>query len=97
MIEIQHVLCPVDFSETSRHALEHAMAVAKWYDARVTVLHVIHPLLVLNPPVLFVEASRETALSCREGSSEGRLSCRHRAASHYRDVGASFQAAPLSG
>jgi nucleotide-binding universal stress UspA family protein len=63
MIEIQHVLCPVDFSETSRHALEHAMAVAKWYDARVTVLHVVHPLLVLNPPVLFVEASREPALT----------------------------------
>jgi nucleotide-binding universal stress UspA family protein len=70
MIEIQHVLCPVDFSETSRHALEHAMAVAKWYDARVTVLHVIHPLLVLNPPVLFVEASREPALTDVESMRE---------------------------
>jgi nucleotide-binding universal stress UspA family protein len=63
MIEIQRVLCPVDFSETSRHALDHALAVAKWYEARVTVLHVIHPLLVLDPPVLFVEASREPALT----------------------------------
>jgi nucleotide-binding universal stress UspA family protein len=62
MIEIRHVLCPVDYSETSRHALEHALAIAKWYDARVTVLHVIHPLLVLDPPVLFVEASSDTAL-----------------------------------
>ena len=63
MIEIRRVLCPVDFSDTSRHALEHALAVAKWYDARVTVLHVNHPLLVLDPPVLFVEASREPALT----------------------------------
>lgn len=63
MIEMKRVLCPVDFSETSRHALNHALAVAKWYEARVTVLHVIHPLLVLEPPVLFVEAPREAELS----------------------------------
>jgi nucleotide-binding universal stress UspA family protein len=63
MIEMRRVLCPVDFSETSRHALEHALAVARWYEARVTVLHVIHPLLVLDPPVLFVEASREPELA----------------------------------
>ena len=50
--------------ETSRHALEHALAVAKCMRrARVTVLHAIHPLLVLDPPVLFVEASREPALT----------------------------------
>ena len=46
MIEIQRILCPVDFSECSRRAVDHAMAIARWYDASVTALHV-YPL----PPV----------------------------------------------
>lgn len=38
-----HVLCPVDFSETSHHALEHAGALAASYGARLTVMHVLPP------------------------------------------------------
>jgi nucleotide-binding universal stress UspA family protein len=41
MAEITRILCPVDFSDTSQHALEHAFAFARWYEARVTVLHVM--------------------------------------------------------
>jgi nucleotide-binding universal stress UspA family protein len=37
---ITHVLCPIDFSETSRHAGDQAVAIARWYHARVTALHV---------------------------------------------------------
>jgi hypothetical protein len=33
MVEIDRILCPVDLSEFSRHALDHALALAKWYDA----------------------------------------------------------------
>ncbi len=39
MIAIKNVLCPVDFSEFSRHALALAHVVARWYDATLTVLH----------------------------------------------------------
>jgi nucleotide-binding universal stress UspA family protein len=39
MIEIRRILCPIDFSDTSRRALDHALAVARWYHASVTVLH----------------------------------------------------------
>ena len=42
MIEIRHVLCPVDFSDFSRRAVDHAIAVARWYGARLTVLYVHH-------------------------------------------------------
>jgi nucleotide-binding universal stress UspA family protein len=45
MIQIARILCPVDFSEFSRHALHHAVAVAKWYESELVVLHV-----VVNPP-----------------------------------------------
>jgi nucleotide-binding universal stress UspA family protein len=34
------ILCPVDFSEFSRLALAHAVALARWYGARVVALHV---------------------------------------------------------
>jgi nucleotide-binding universal stress UspA family protein len=40
MITISHILCPVDFSEFSRRAVDHAVAMARWYEARLTVLHV---------------------------------------------------------
>ncbi len=40
MIEITNVLCPIDFSDYSRHALDHAVAIARWYDSSITVLHV---------------------------------------------------------
>lgn len=40
MIQITRILCPVDFSDHSRHALDHAVAIARWYHAAITVLHV---------------------------------------------------------
>jgi len=56
MIEIREILCPIDFSETSRHALEHAAAMAKWYSSRLTAMHVLVPVLP-QPPILLAEAS----------------------------------------
>jgi nucleotide-binding universal stress UspA family protein len=40
MIEIQRILCPIDFSDFSRHALDHAVAIAKWYESTISLLHV---------------------------------------------------------
>jgi nucleotide-binding universal stress UspA family protein len=40
MVSIRRILCPVDFSDHSRRALDHALAIATWYDAVVTLLHV---------------------------------------------------------
>jgi nucleotide-binding universal stress UspA family protein len=34
------ILCPVDFSDASRHALDHAVGMAKWYGGQVWVHHV---------------------------------------------------------
>jgi nucleotide-binding universal stress UspA family protein len=39
--DVERILCPVDFSEFSRPALQHALRLARWYGARVEVLHVI--------------------------------------------------------
>jgi len=32
MIEIKTILCPIDFSDYSRRALDHAVTIARWYD-----------------------------------------------------------------
>jgi nucleotide-binding universal stress UspA family protein len=40
MIEIQRILCPIDFSDYSRHALDHAVAIARRYESTITVLYV---------------------------------------------------------
>ena len=49
MIQIKRVLCPVDFSDFSRHALDHALTVARCYHSSVTALHVVHPAPVVVP------------------------------------------------
>ena len=46
MIDIQRILCPVDFSDSSRHAMNHAVAIAKWYGAAVTMFHVCAPVQI---------------------------------------------------
>lgn len=43
-IQIHRILCPVDFSDCSRRAFEHAVAVATWYDSTITLLHVGEPV-----------------------------------------------------
>ena len=40
MVNIDRILCPVDLSQFSRDSLHHALALAKWYEAQVTVCHV---------------------------------------------------------
>lgn len=41
MIEFKRVLCAVDLSEASVRPLAYAGAMARWYDARLTALHVV--------------------------------------------------------
>jgi nucleotide-binding universal stress UspA family protein len=40
MPDITRIVCPIDFSEPSRHAIEHAVALARWYEAPILALHV---------------------------------------------------------
>jgi nucleotide-binding universal stress UspA family protein len=45
-LAIARILCPIDFSEASQHAIEHAFAIARWSGAAVSALHVCHPMVV---------------------------------------------------
>ena len=51
MISLTRILCPVDFSDFSRRALDYAVGIARWYDARLTALHVLPPIPTFGPPI----------------------------------------------
>ena len=54
MIEIKRILCPIDFSDFSQRAVDHALAIARWYESTVTLLHVraLVPIAPTAPEML---------------------------------------------
>jgi nucleotide-binding universal stress UspA family protein len=61
MIRITRVLCAVDFSEISQHALDHAAAIAHWYQAQLTLLHAFVTVPTMDgPPLVLADANRES-------------------------------------
>jgi nucleotide-binding universal stress UspA family protein len=49
---IDRILCPVDFSDASRHATQYATAIATLTGARIIGLHVHQPALAMIPAVV---------------------------------------------
>ena len=48
-MDIKCILCPIDFSDASTHAVDQAVVIAGWYKARITALHVCSPMLASVP------------------------------------------------
>lgn len=44
MITLSKILCPVDFSEYSKHALTYAVALATQFHSKLTLVHVVEPI-----------------------------------------------------
>jgi universal stress protein A len=42
---IQHILVPIDFSQSSQQALHFALPLAEQFRARISLLHVIEPII----------------------------------------------------
>jgi nucleotide-binding universal stress UspA family protein len=53
VITISRILCPTDFSELSKNALAQAVALARWYEAEITVLYVA-PVAIAVADVAYV-------------------------------------------
>jgi nucleotide-binding universal stress UspA family protein len=62
MIELKQILCPVDFSEFSRRALDHALGLARCYGSTVTALHVVAPMPVVVPAPYYFGAETPPAM-----------------------------------
>jgi nucleotide-binding universal stress UspA family protein len=79
MIEIQRILCPIDFSDFSRRALDYAVAIARWYDSTITLLHVsaLVPVAAyapgggVLPSAALTPADREALLAEMKRVAEG--------------------------
>jgi nucleotide-binding universal stress UspA family protein len=80
-LEIDRILCPIDFSDTSRHALDHAAALAHWYEARLSLVYV-HPVLAmatlspgvpLMPGVVLTQADRDALAASIEDFARDEL------------------------
>ncbi len=78
MPDITRILCPVDFSDASMHAVDQAIAVAGWYRARVIALHVLEPLTrpvqdlpipADPPPEADLRRARERTAACFEAAT----------------------------
>jgi nucleotide-binding universal stress UspA family protein len=41
VVQFRNILCPIDLSDASARPLAYAAAFARWYEARLTVLHVV--------------------------------------------------------
>jgi universal stress protein A len=64
MTRIQRILVPVDFSETSKRALEYANFFAQRFDAKLDVLHVWRPSEYAGDEmVVFTRSQPELTLS----------------------------------
>jgi len=62
---IQSILLPIDFSAASARVLDYAIPFAEQFGAKLTLLHVIEPLIMpdfINPIPLMVDTSKLTAI-----------------------------------
>jgi universal stress protein A len=50
MKRYHHILAPVDFSTTCEKVVEHAMELAKFYDAQLTLLHSVQDTILISEP-----------------------------------------------
>lgn len=63
--KVRSILAPVDFSEPSLDALPHALALARKYEAQLTLLHVLQPL---HPDLLIdtTQSQRDARVAAHE-------------------------------
>jgi nucleotide-binding universal stress UspA family protein len=73
MIDINRILCPIDFSEFSAHALTYATRMAGWYGATLRVVHVM-PVMPPSAVSPLAETSRQlTERNLRTAIERARL------------------------
>jgi nucleotide-binding universal stress UspA family protein len=61
MLPIKRIVVPLDFTETSNHALDYAVDLARALGAVVSVLHVYQPLVYSFPDAVLVAPPELTA------------------------------------
>jgi nucleotide-binding universal stress UspA family protein len=70
-MEIRRILCPTDFSEASAHAVDQAVAIAGYYKAGITALHVTPSIELTLDAVSLDTVRREIAAFFEVASTAG--------------------------
>ncbi|MEI8244163.1 MAG: universal stress protein [bacterium] len=70
-VQVLRILCPVDFSDSSDHAMRYASALAETFGAELTLLHVVAPVMAALPgetalPDTMLANINELVDACRE-------------------------------
>jgi universal stress protein A len=60
-LTLKRILLPVDFSESSRKALEYALSFARQFNAEMLLLHVIETVVPPSPEMVVLESEALTA------------------------------------
>jgi nucleotide-binding universal stress UspA family protein len=60
-IMLRQILCPVDFSSYSEHAMGYAAALAGKFGADLTLLHVVAPVVAAMPGEVAVQGMLQTS------------------------------------
>jgi nucleotide-binding universal stress UspA family protein len=77
MITLKRILCPIDFSESSRQALHYASVLSSWYEVPLTVVHVCVDLPVFEMASSFGHTA-STAVVLEETQLADRRAALHR-------------------
>ena len=83
MLEIKLILCPVDFSEFSIRAYQHALSLAEHYRARLVVMHIVE--LSRYPFADYVASTGDYREYCRALGEGGKEQLRQFVKNHPRD------------
>jgi nucleotide-binding universal stress UspA family protein len=65
MLRIERILCPLDFSEFSSQALDYARSLARHYQAKLFLEHVLEPILAAYPFYAYPEVANELVQDLR--------------------------------
>jgi len=64
-IKLKKIMCPVDFSENSSHALKYALTLAELGEAELLLIHVVEPLSYPQSATLFEPLIGEVDLTMK--------------------------------
>ncbi len=73
-IVCKQILCPVDFSDYSDYAMRYAALLALKFEARLTLLHVVAPIMVPLPGDALVPPMRQADIADIADACKERLS-----------------------
>ena len=75
-LSIHHILCPTDFSVHARSAYAEAVRVARWFGAKVTLLHVVTPEIPVGGELLYVPPLPTSSRALRKAKLQELDTCK---------------------